>query len=176
MKLIQCVNGHFYDGDKMSSCPYCSQDVIDTRAEEIELPSEHGLTGDFEDARTVSYYARKLGVEPVVGWLVAVEGNYFGEDFRLKAGRNFIGRSPEMDVQLGLDPGVSRRRHAIVVYEPKKRVFYAQPGDSGELFYLNDQVVLSPVEMKPHDVLTIGDTKLMLISLCDEHFRWEDWA
>ena len=129
----------------------------------------------YDDSRTVSYYARSIGTEPVVGWLVAVEGKYFGEDFRLKSGRNFIGRSPEMDVQLSLDLSVSRRRHAIIVYEPRQRIFIAQPGDSRELFYRNDEVVLGSTVLKDRDILTIGETKLMLVTLCGGTFGWEDY-
>ncbi len=127
-----------------------------------------------EDNRTVSYYSRTIGTEPVVGWLVAIEGSYFGESFRLKTGRNFVGRSPEMDVQLSLDNSVSRQKHAIIIYEPKARKFIAQPGDSRELFYLNDEVVLNNMVMKAYDVLTIGETRLLLAPLCGEQFSWEE--
>ncbi|HIR28047.1 MAG TPA: FHA domain-containing protein [Candidatus Choladousia intestinigallinarum] len=128
-----------------------------------------------DENRTVSYYSRTMGTEPVVGYLIAIEGAYFGEGFKLKTGRNFIGRSPEMDIQLSLDLSVSRRKHAIIIYEPRARIFIAQPGESRELFYLNDQVVLNNVTMKPYDILTIGETKLLLLPLCGENFTWDDY-
>ena len=28
MKLVKCNNGHFYNGDRFSRCPYCFQDPI----------------------------------------------------------------------------------------------------------------------------------------------------
>lgn len=127
-----------------------------------------------EDNRTVSYYSKKIGIEPVVGWLVAISGEYMGESFKIKGGRNFIGRSPEMDIQLGMDLSVSRRKHAVLIYEPKSRQFIAQPGESRELFYLNEEVVLNNVIMKAYDVLTIGETKLLLVPLCGEKFSWDD--
>ncbi|MBS6194169.1 MAG: FHA domain-containing protein [Clostridiales bacterium] len=127
-----------------------------------------------DDNRTVSYYSRTMGTEPVVGWLVAVEGNYFGESFKLKSGRNFVGRSPEMDIQLSMDNSVSRRKHAVIIYEPRAKKFIAQPGDSRELFYLNDEVVLNNVVMNAYDILLIGETKLLFIPLCGEKFSWED--
>lgn len=183
MKLIQCSNHHYYDSDQYSVCPYCghSYDKIKPREEVIIVPpaeyDEEDTASELnssEEKMTVSYFTRVFGMEPVVGWLVAVGGMYFGEDFRLKEGRNFIGRAPEMDIQLSLDTTVSRRRHAIIVYEPRSRVFYAQPGDSRELFYVNDKVVLSVMELHDRDVLTIGNTRLMLVTLCGDGFRWED--
>ena len=68
---------------------------------------------------------------------------------------------------------VSRRRHAVIIYEPRGKVFIAQPGDSRELFYLNDEVVLSNVQLKPYDVLSIGETKLLFLPLCGREFSWD---
>lgn len=109
---------------------------------------------------------------PVVGWLVCTDGVNKGTDYRLHQGRNFIGRSPEMDVCILGDNTVSRSSHAIVVYDPRSNVYLAQPGSSKELFYVNDKLVLNPVELKTMDLLNIGDTKLMFVPLCGERFHW----
>lgn len=129
---------------------------------------------DDGDDKTVSYYGGSLGIEPVVGWLVCVEGEMLGKAFDLKNGKNFIGRSQNMDIVLEGDPNVSRERHAIVTYEPRGRVFIAQPGESRELFYMNDQVVLMNMEMHDRDILSIGRTKLMFVPLCGPDFAWDD--
>lgn len=109
---------------------------------------------------------------PVVGWLVCTDGVNKGTDYRLHQGRNFVGRSPEMDVCILGDNTVSRSSHAIVVYDPRSNVYLAQPGSSKELFYVNDKLVLNPVELKTMDLLNIGDTKLMFVPLCGEQFHW----
>lgn len=127
-----------------------------------------------DNEKTVSYYGGSIGIEPVVGWLVCVDGEMKGKAFELKNGKNFIGRSHDMDIVLDKDPNVSRERHAIVTYEPKGRVFIAQPGESRELFYMNDQVVLMNVEMHNRDLLFVGKTKLMFIPLCGPDFAWEN--
>lgn len=127
-----------------------------------------------DEDKTVSFYKDSLGTEPVVGWLVCTGGEYYGQSFLLKSGRNFIGRNPGMDIVLSGDLSVSRDRHAVVIYEPKAKIFIAQPGDSHELFYLNDKVVLNNEVLNPYDVLTIGNEKLLFIPLCGEKFCWED--
>lgn len=124
--------------------------------------------------KTISYYGGSLGSEPVVGWLVCVEGEMLGKAFELKNGKNFIGRSPSMDIVLQGDANVSRERHAIVTYEPKGRIFFAQPGESRELFYVNGQVVLMNVELHDRDVLNVGNTKLMFVPFCGPDFSWDD--
>ncbi|MDR1017548.1 MAG: FHA domain-containing protein [Lachnospiraceae bacterium] len=130
-----------------------------------------------DDDKTVSYYEGDFekGVDPVVGWLVCVEGKNKGKDYRLKAGRNFIGRSANMDVRIADDSSVSRDRHAIVVYEPKQHMFLLQPGESKELSYLNGNVILTPVPVQKNDILTVGDTKLMFFPCCDETFNWDNY-
>ncbi len=125
------------------------------------------------DNKTVGFFSSAIGKEPVVGWLVCSSGEHFGEDFRLKSGRNFIGRASNMDVCITKDNTVSRERHAIIVYEPRGNLFLVQPGDSKELCYLNDSVVLSPQPINVHDRLLVGKTELMFIPCCTERFNWE---
>ena len=123
---------------------------------------------------TVGYYAQVIGVEPVVGWLVCIKGSYRGESFKLKSGRNFIGRAANMDIVLGADQSVSRLHHAAVVYDPKSRAFIVAAGDARELCYLNGDVVVTSQRLQAYDVLTLGNTELMLIPLCGEKFSWDD--
>lgn len=128
-----------------------------------------------EDGKTVSFYQAKRGIDPVAGWLVCIEGEDFGGSFTIKSGRNFVGRSTEMDIVLRGDNSISRYKHAVILYEPKRREFIAQAGESRELFYLNDEVVLNPVKLKQYDILTIGGTRLMFFPCCGENFSWDDF-
>lgn len=137
-------------------------------------PAPAAAPAQMDDAKTVSFFESSLGAEPVVGWLVCIEGDHYGESFPLKSGRNFIGRNANMDVALAGDMSVSRERHAIVIYEPKAKCFIAQAGDARELFYLNDNVVLNNEMMKNYDVLSVGNEKLLFVALCGPQFCWED--
>lgn len=112
--------------------------------------------------------------QPVVGWLVCVDGSNYGSCFNLYGGKNFIGRSADMDICLAGDSTISRVKHAIVVYEPKGRVFFAQPGESHELFYVNNNVVLESTILKDRDVITVGKTTLVFVPFCDSRYGWEN--
>ena len=157
--------------------PAAPEQAADPLGGAIDI-AQQGMTLSDDEGRTVSYYDRKIQEpvlgEPVVGWLVCTKGRYFGQSFALKSGRNFIGRSDSMDVILKGEPSVSRDRHAVVVYEPRERIFIAQPVDSRELFYVNDKVVLDNVELKPRDEMSIGKISLLLIPFCTKEFAWED--
>ena len=196
MNLVRCEKGHFYDMDSnKDGCPYCvqlnqSNSAASQEKEATEpfkdTPSPSQTTStppptpvqsfseEEEDNCTVGYYSRVIGVEPVVGWLVCIEGEYKGESFKLKSGRNFIGRAANMDVVLSADHSVSRFKHASVIYEPRGRQFIVSTGESRELCYLNDEVVLSNMKMSAYDILNLGNTSLMLIPCCGERFTWEN--
>lgn len=147
---------------------------------ETKTESLSALIGSFESddeetdqGVTRGFFESAIGSDPVVGWLVCVEGKHFGEDFKLKAGKNFIGRSTTMDVCLSGDNSVSREKHLIVLYDPNNNIFIVQSGDSKELSYHNESLVLSPVELKPYDVLKVGATKLLFIPFCSDKFTWK---
>jgi hypothetical protein len=108
----------------------------------------------------------------VVGWLVCLAGPDRGRDFRLHSEKNFIGRSPIMDVCVSGDESVSRDRHAMVIFDPKKQAFWAVPGDAAGLVYLNGDIVHSPTQMQSDDVLEVGHTKLVLIPFCGAKYSW----
>lgn len=111
---------------------------------------------------------------PCVGWLVALGGEHVGTDFRLKVGKNFIGRGSQMDVALTGDKSVSRESHAIVIYEPKAHIYLVQPGESSSLVYRNNEVLLTPMKLEAYDTITVGDVDLVFMPLCGENFNWED--
>ena len=195
MNLQKCENGHFYDADKYQTCPHCQQlndDVktvgkagIDVQADAISPQTT--TTSAFnrstvvpgDDQKTVGIFQHSLGTDqntqPVVGWLVCVQGKCLGKSFELREGKNFIGRGEDMDVVIQGDLAVARKRHACVIFEPRAGIFYAQPGESHELFYLNDNVVLNSEILKNHDVITLGETSLMFIPLCGSDFSWDTY-
>jgi hypothetical protein len=95
-----------------------------------------------------------------------------GRDFRLHAEKNFIGRAPTMDVCVANDESVSRERHAQVIFDPKKQVFWAVAGDASGLLYLNGDIVHAPTQIQRDDILEVGQTKLVLIPFCGEKYSW----
>ena len=128
-----------------------------------------------EDDDTVTVrWTEGMNKEPVVGWLVGLNGEVAGESFEIRTGKNFIGRADNMDIVIKGDKRVSRNKHAIIIYEPKNKMFMVQPGESRELFYLNGNVVLNTEKIGTYDKLYLGETELMFIPLCGENFSWDE--
>lgn len=128
------------------------------------------------DGRThILYTGETSQIEPVVGWLVCVLGSQQGLSFPLSGGRNRIGRSADMDVCLSSDPEVSRNMHCILTFDPASEAFYLQAGDGRGLTYLNGTLLLTPMQLKPHDLIRVGATTLLFVPLCGESFHWNTY-
>lgn len=192
MSMMSCGNGHFYNDEEHSSCPYCGVglEINATRplpALDSRRPNPNqndGYTrkpgeqqpkpGPVRDPGVTRHvWAKRMGgVDPVVGWLVCIEGPEHGRDYRLHTERNFIGRDPSMDVAITGDPSISRANHAVISYNPKRHTFRLAPGDSRGLAYLNDEEVIAPVALAPYDRIELGETTLLFIPFCGERFVW----
>ena len=81
-----------------------------------------------------------------------------------------------MDVVIMNDNSVSRDKHGILVFDPRRKNFWALPGEASGLVYLNGEVVYSPTQMNPGDLLELGQTKLVLVPFCGEKYAWDEAA
>ena len=141
----------------------------------FSMVSSAKTNNEAPESRSTANKNTSSASDPVVGWLVCVKGVHFGESFYIGTGKNAIGRNSDNKIVLWADNSVSRVKHALIVYEPKKRQFYIQPGDSSGLTYLNDEYITESKLMKKHDVIELGESKFVFIPLCDDVFSWEDY-
>ncbi len=186
MSMKRCDNGHYFDSNKYSTCPSCGIQDLDIHATVIHHVSQSSpANADGQTVRqnqasissgevgvTVGVFSKKIGIDPVVGWLVCIEGSDKGRDFRIRSERNTIGRAVSMDVCISGDDAISREKHAFISYNPRKNTFLLSPGESRGIVYLNDDEVAAPVPLKPFDLIELGQTKLLFVPFCGEHFQW----
>lgn len=125
--------------------------------------------------KTMAYYDFDE-VKPPVGWLVCIKGVYVGRAFECKTGRNRIGRNRDMDICLLDDTSISRETHALIIYEPKQRVFYLQVGTSDGLTYHNGNYVFDHSELHAYDKIELGKAEFLFLPLCGEQFTWDDYT
>lgn len=112
---------------------------------------------------------------PVVGWLVIVDGPGKGRALKLGYGMNSIGQSPQERICLNFgDKEVSRNQHAVVSYEPRERKSYVEHGGGQILTYLDDEPLLVPVELHGGEDILVGQTTLRFVPFCGEKFDWQD--
>jgi len=141
------------------------------------------VSADAERTRLVGPVGRKreggtapdMAEDPVVGWLVVVDGPGRGQARAVGYGMNSIGRGPTERISLEFgDAQMSRSSHAVLTYDPRSRKFYLQHGGGRNLTYLGDQAVLTPTEISTGTDILIGATKLRFIALCGPEFDWQD--
>ena len=112
--------------------------------------------------------------DPVVGWLVCIEGSTKGTDYRIHSQNNYIGRSARMDISIPEDSHISAENSAIIAYDNEDRTFYFGPCSGRNIVRVNGKPALSVEKIEAYDVLTIGTTKLLFVPLCGDRFDWNE--
>lgn len=115
-------------------------------------------------------------LEPVrfaVGWLVVISGPGRGESFALRPGVSTIGRGEDQTVCLDFgDTAISREAHALIAYDEESRGFFIGHSGKANLVRLNGRPVLTTEPVAHGDRIRIGETTLMLVTLCGPGFSW----
>lgn len=195
MQMQQCPNGHFYNPANSSECPYCtgeSSNINATRPQfdlgaapeigatmPVDPPSDnHTRAGTSakptDNDRTQMVIKKETGIDPVVGWLICVEGKEKGRDYRIHSDNNFIGRGEKMDICIRGDDTISRENHAIISFDIRDKVYYFSPGEGRSIVRVNDKAIFSTVQLAAYDRIELGTTKLLFLPLCGEVFSWTD--
>lgn len=199
--ITKCSKGHWYDANVNKECPHCKQagerlgiqlndleeddktislaevdlsqgaelgNIINTSAIQVN----GGLSNEDDDKTIAFGFFGAAKTSPVAGWLICMTGTERGKDYRLHAGKNFIGRSTSMDVLLVDDKTIARDKHCSVIYDPKGNVFYVS-SEGGNPVYLNGKMLDSSLQIQEGDEITVGKTNLMFIPFCREGRIWE---
>ena len=172
MALNRCKNGHLYSEKKNGKiCPFCN----------LSAEQDNTLT---EDALGQDAYLDDLEAEnPVVGWLVCTKGAAKGKDYRIMPEKNFLGRSPDMDIRVLGDNEIDLRNHAVILYDPEKNHTLVLPGESRRLVHKLDdtdswELVNESKSLQNGDRLKIGNSEFMFVALCGDNegfkFDWRD--
>ena len=187
MAIVQCPNNHYYDDKKNTQCPYCEK----LNARECEDDLNEQLTSYFEPeenddnvqltegyGEVVYEYEKTIGIFTdetnnvlTTGWLVCISGAEKGKSYTLHSGRNFVGRSLNMDVVLSDDVSISREKHFSIVYDPRSVRFYLVAGSG--YTYKNEQLISMDNELFEGDIIRAGQNQYIFIPFCKEGREWE---
>ena len=188
MAIVQCPNNHYYDDKKNSTCPYCEK-MNQAQTSEVglneQLTSYMDPSGMDDNAQltegygeAVSEFEKTIGIFIdesqnllTVAWMVCIEGPEKGKSYVIHSGRNFAGRSQNMDIVLSDDDTISREKHFSVVYDPKSIAFYLVSG-SGHT-YVNGEAVSAEKSLLDGDVIQVGQCKYVFVPFCKEGREWD---
>lgn len=113
-------------------------------------------------------------VKPVRGWLVVVEGEKLGYDFRIHTGSNPVGRSSHNAICFDFDQTISQENCCDIVYDDRAKQFFIRKGNGTNNIYVNNKILLDPKELHEFDIVEIGQTKLTFRSLCGPEFDYNN--
>lgn len=116
---------------------------------------------DVEGKKTVIVDVGSLFKSQVVGVLVAIEGEFEGEVYKLNDGENKIGRSKDCHVQLPSD-SISRP-HAVLIY--KEGMFAIRTLAPDNPTYVNGERVSEVTQLSDGDSVKLGRTLLRFRSI-----------
>jgi len=202
MRMVTCNNGHYYDADKYSTCPYCANgagaDIPTVRtvvaggapgSADTEKTAIYGMAGTGADSGEKTVYmgggssgaaepaaAEPASAEPILlsGWLAIISEQGRGQSYTLTFGMNNLGRSEENHVAIrNGDQSISRHKHATIIYDYDNNIFYIKHGEGQFLTYLNGEVLLDTKQLHANDRIKLGSTELIFIPLCSDKFNWE---
>lgn len=189
MAIIQCPNNHYYDDKRNHTCPYCEK-LNASRAPEVSLNEQMTsyvipaldddddvqLTEGYGEA--VSEYEKTIGIfvdethnQLTTGWLVCVSGATKGKSYAIHSGRNFAGRSLDMDIVLSDDAAVMENKHFAVVYDPKSVAFYLVCGEGHT--YVNGEPASEQVQLVDNDEIQVGKSKFVFVPFCKKGREWD---
>jgi hypothetical protein len=134
-----------------------------------------GYSGGPQVEKGESESAKQAAFDPVVGWLVIIEGPGRGKAVEICAGMNSLGRSPGQRIRVDFgDASISGEGAAFITFEPKRQTFHINHGGKANIVYLNEEAVLTPMPLTDGNTIAIGETKFRFVQLCGPDFTWEE--
>lgn len=201
--MKQCPKGHIYDEKRSNGCPYCQGGNAGFQplgGSGPEFPKTVPISGAVDEAEfpptapvdnepavqsfgggnrggmsvTVALDETEAGINPVRGWLVALDGDKKGVSYVLHGEQNSVGRGQKFDVNLSFDKAVSSDGIAVIAYDSRNFKFFLSPvlGKGKNNVYHNDAMLLMPTELKDYDKVTFGTTTFAFRSFCNEDFTY----
>ena len=114
----------------------------------------------------------RIKTKPVCAWLVCIKGPRYGKDYRIVFGKNYIGRTDAMDIQIIGDNAIKQENHAILSFDEKDLEATLICTEGGGITYLNGKAVYTPQILETYDVITMGESEFLYIALCGKQFSW----
>ena len=136
---------------------------------------EEPLKEEQEDDGKTQVIFEEIEDDLPLGWLTVLNTAAKGRVFTLNSARTTLGRADaanRADIDLRSDRSISRGAQATVVYDPLNKKYFLQRAGGKTFVYINREMVLTYAALKPYDIIRIGETELVFVPLCSEHFSW----
>lgn len=117
--------------------------------------------------------AAEASAQPVVGWVIIIDGSGKGQSFELTFGMNPIGRNASNKVALDFgDDLISGDDHFSIAYDDRNRNFLIAARSGRNLVYIGDDPIIDSRTLESGTELTVGNTTLKFVALCTKEWTW----
>ncbi len=156
--------------DSWDMCPYCQKtgfmpgaaDLKKTRIDSsastptaASIPAVQPAAAPAPARKTV--VMADLHKAPLMGWVVVLDGNDKGKDYRVRDGQNSLGSDPSCNIVI-MHPTISGKHASLRVQEGK---FFLTDLDSTNGTFLNrDDKRIAREEIKDNDLIRLGEVTL----------------
>jgi hypothetical protein len=155
----RCSAGHVME-ESWERCPYCEAEknpLTSSGENGTAAPAAAADTAPPDPGQGAVVVPKKApAVRPPVGWLVALDGEEQGRDFRLHAGRNVVGKGAKADVIIR-DAYLSEK-HAVVEAGPDGYTIADLGSKHGT--FLQGHAVRDAVPLRDGEQVRVGRTRL----------------
>jgi len=200
MAKVRCEQGHMYDDNRFYTCPHCSVDVdiekitkqsynnLVDRAGEYnpkvgsalenyvsnptvaKTPKEaiEPIPEEFNQSTIGAYIFGKQ--EPVVAWVICMNNDMRGQDFRLVEGRNIF--SNQTEAQIYLPDMKDGSGGMAITYASLDDSFHIESGDSE--VSINGEIISNHSVLEGQCVIDIDGYNLVFIPFCEYGRNWNE--
>lgn len=111
--------------------------------------------------------------DPVVGWLVVIDGPGRGVSIPIGYGMNIVGRGRSNRIVLDFgDDRISEDDHFRVAYDSEEREFHLIPGRGTNLLRVGGKPLLAAQSLSSGTDIKVGDSMLRFVALCGPDWDW----
>jgi pSer/pThr/pTyr-binding forkhead associated (FHA) protein len=185
-KIKSCSNGHNYDADKYMECPYCPQsqgtsrtivdnsigasrmrtvikeNLYDSSIKTVVVDTKNNAdnwTTIQQRTKIIAPETFKIEERKIVGFLVSYDIHPQGKAYFLFEGRNIIGSSPDSDILILDDPGVSVK-HLTILYRNNSFMFKDEFSSNGT--FIDEQMINEGV-LDRQCIIRVGSIRFYFI-------------
>jgi len=110
--------------------------------------------------------------DPVVAWLVIVQGPGKGTSVQVGYGWNTIGREASNRIVIDFgDTSISGEKHARILYDSDEREFQIEHKEGINATKVNGKTITNSA-LKAGDLIKIGSTIMRFVPFCSADFDW----
>ena len=99
------------------------------------------------------------------------DGHFYNSS---RTGKNLIGTTSVMDIQIIGDTKIEKRNHAVIMYDYKQKKTMLLPTDSHGMIYHKGHALFEPVTLEAFDEIELGESAFRFVPFRGDDFSWAE--